>query len=148
QNLENPPDIFESCLSYRQILRLRPWLLSPPDPPRKQGRAPVCRYHVAAGRFRGPFGQIASDQRRAGMKPSLFDQTWSPAFSSMPKQRREDCKPWCDRLDRRRRDSVYFDFFAWFGGSSNAVPLARNGGAPALKSGRLIKRPDVETSGI
>src|SRR5438034_9781844 len=33
-------------------------------------------------------------------------------------------------------------------GSSNAVPLARNGGAPALKSGRLIKRPDVETSGI
>src|SRR5436190_20660436 len=33
-------------------------------------------------------------------------------------------------------------------GSSNAVPLARNGGAPALKSGRLIKRRDVETSGI
>src|SRR5439155_23872917 len=40
QNLENPPDIFESCLSYRQILHLRPWLLSPPDPPRKQVSAP------------------------------------------------------------------------------------------------------------
>src|SRR5437773_9010945 len=66
----------------------------------------------------------------------------------MPKQRREDCKPWCDRPDRRRRDSVYFDFFAWFGAVQMPCHWLGMAGLLLLKLGRLIKRRDVETNGI
>src|SRR6266513_2580253 len=47
------------------------------------------------------------------MKLSQFDQILSAKTSSASRQHRQDCRSCFGRPARRRRDSVYFDFFAF-----------------------------------
>src|SRR5437773_5224169 len=79
------------------------------------------------------------------MKLSQSDQILSANISSASRQHRQDCRSCFGRSARRRRDSVYFDFFA-FVCSSNARSLAL-ATRLLLKLSDAIQRRSTETSG-